>query len=233
MIKLKNITKKNGDAIVLDNLSLSVDKGECLALSGPSGCGKTTTLRLIAGLEIPDSGEIWLKDTLASTSKKITPPYNRSLSMVFQDLALWPHMTALKHLQFSLGSNKKRDKSTIKKVLGMVRLTNHTLKYPHELSGGEKQRLALARALVMEPDILLMDEPLSSLDAALKKELLYEIKDIIHQTGITTIYVTHDLEEAKFLAKRIAIMADNNIKEIQTIKTNSEKNKFNNLKEAG
>ncbi len=210
MVRLDNITKKQKTGFILDHISFQVDRGLCLCLTGPSGCGKTTILRLIAGLEIPDSGRIWINGTVASMPGKILPPYKRQLNMVFQDLALWPHMTVLKHLKFASGPGKHN--AIIERIIDLTRLSGHAQKFPHQLSGGEKQRLALARALVTKPEILLLDEPLSSLDEALKKDLIPEIRDIIQKTGITTLYVTHDLCEARYFSDRIVVMENGRIK---------------------
>ena len=209
MIELCNITYSYGKKRVLDSLNLRVNSGECMALLGPSGCGKTTALRLIAGLEKPEKGKILINDCLVSSPRKLIPPYDRSISMVFQDLALWPHMTVRQHIDFALAScikNKKLRSEKIKNILHLVQLENHSQSYPHQLSGGEKQRLALARALVSEPKILLLDEPLSGLDADLRNEMLQQTKKIITEINITAIYVTHDKREAIFIADRIMLM---------------------------
>lgn len=209
IIRLQNIAKQYGAAIAVDSISLEVYPGESLVLFGPSGCGKTSTLRLIAGLETPDRGEIYLHDRLASTPKKVMAPHKRGISMVFQDLALWPHLTAVQHIDFALpsGKSKLERQAAISKALAMVRLPRQN-KYPRQLSGGEKQRLAIARALASDAEILIMDEPFSSLDSGLKDELLEELQTLVAKLGITMIYVTHGWQEAIRVADRIAIMAD-------------------------
>ncbi len=218
MIKLKNVSIRIDKNRVLENISIQVKQGECFALLGPSGCGKTTLLRLIAGFERPQWGEIYINDRCVSSPVKEEPPYNRSLSMVFQDLALWPHMTAKENINFALGSGIKRKikKQKIQEALKLVRLEEYINAYPHQLSGGEKQRLALARALVQEPKILLLDEPMSGLDSILRKELLEEIKEIISRMSITAIYVTHEVQEAIFMADRIGLMKKGGIDQIFT-----------------
>jgi len=212
VIRLHNVAKRYGETTAVDIISLEVVEGETLALLGPSGCGKTSTLRLIAGLEVPDWGEIHLHNTLASTPKKVVAPHKRGISMVFQDLALWPHMTVAQHIDFALpaGQSKKQRQAATADILNLVRLP-YPKKYPNQLSGGEKQRLAIGRTLASESKILLMDEPFSSLDSSLKDELLEELKSLISRLGITVVYVTHHWQEAIRLADRIALMADGKI----------------------
>ena len=215
MIELKSISKKLAGKEILNRISLQVGQGRCLALLGPSGCGKTTLLRIIAGFEAPDQGEVLLAGVLAGDRYKLLPPHKRNLGMVFQDLALWPHMTVQKHLDFMLGktkTSKAERQAKIFQALKMVQLEDRSLAYPHQLSGGEKQRLALARALITEPAILLFDEPLSSLDSALKEEMMHEVRQILRSLNITTVYVTHEKQEAFFMADQIAIMEKGQIK---------------------
>jgi ABC-type Fe3+/spermidine/putrescine transport system ATPase subunit len=215
MIELKSISKKLAGKEILNQISLQVGQGRCLALLGPSGCGKTTLLRIIAGFEAPDQGEVLLAGVLAGDRYKLLPPHKRNLGMVFQDLALWPHMTVQKHLDFMLGkakTSKAERQAKIFRALKMVQLEDCSLAYPHQLSGGEKQRLALARALITEPAILLFDEPLSSLDSALKEEMMHEVRHILRNLEMTTVYVTHDKQEAFFMADQIAIMEKGQIK---------------------
>ncbi len=212
IIRLHNVAKRYGDSTAVDALCLEVLNGETVALVGASGCGKTTTLRLIAGLEIPDWGEIWINNRLVSSPDKLTPPHTRRIGMVFQDLALWPHMTVFQHVEFSLpkGLAKEERKYTVNDILSMVQLTEPK-KYPRQLSGGEQQRLAIARALANKPDILLMDEPFSSLDTELRHELQQYIKALVTELDITMLYVTHQQEEAVFMADRIATIKDGKI----------------------
>jgi ABC-type Fe3+/spermidine/putrescine transport system ATPase subunit len=217
MIEVISVSYRYGKKKILNEVSLRVNTGECLALLGPSGCGKTTLLRLIAGLEKPSAGQIRLNGTPASTPKRLLAPYRRSVGMVFQDLALWPHMRVHAQVDFALGSSglpKTERASKVMRALQCVRLDGFQRSYPHQLSGGEKQRLALARALVCEPQILLLDEPLSSLDSDLKNELLEEITDIVNDSKMTAIYVTHDWNEAICIAGRIARMKDGYLERI-------------------
>ena len=209
MIEIKNIYKNYGQTPILSGLFLSVVQGECLALLGPSGSGKTTLLRLIAGLDSPDNGEIRFNGHVMSTSGKRVPPHRRSVGMVFQDLALWPHMTVQQQIDFSLASFAGRSLGRyrrIEQVLHQVHLDDQAHCYPHQLSGGEKQRLAIGRALAQSPQILLLDDPLSGLDTKLKSTLLEEIKQVVAALHVTTIWVTRDRHEADSVADRIARM---------------------------
>jgi iron(III) transport system ATP-binding protein len=218
-IELRNIAKYFDDFKALDGVSFEVMPGECFALLGPSGCGKTTTLRLIAGLEEPDRGEIFINRKKVCGPKNIVSPHQRQVGMVFQDLALWPHMTVKENIAFGLKGKKLKRldiEETVKDILKTVSLNGQGVLYPHTLSGGERQRVALARAIVTRPEILLFDEPLSSLDPLLK----YEIQDLLikikQQYNTTLIYVTHDQKEAEVIADRIAVMKDGRIEQIGT-----------------
>lgn len=204
----------------LKDISFNLPKGRCLVLYGPSGCGKTTMLRLTAGFEKPDEGKIWINSRLVSAAQRLVRPYDRNVGMVFQDLALWPHMTVEEQLTFVLSArvrSKAEQETATRAALDQVGLNVGPDKYPHQLSGGEKQRLALARALIGKPEILLMDEPLSNLDSILKKKILQEIKKIIQTAGTTTIYVTHDLQEALFMADLLAVMDNGKIRSLDTV----------------
>ena len=209
MITIDNLSKKYGKVEALHGVTLKITLNEILAVVGPSGCGKTTLLRLIAGLEKPDGGRIQIDNREVSSQAKVLEPHKRGLSMIFQDLALWPHMRVREHITFVLKKEKlTRDvvESRIDEILRDVNLNGYDNRYPHELSGGEKQRLAIARALAPHPKYLLMDEPFSNLDSILKEELqevVIKLKNN-HQMGI--IYVTHNVDEAFMLADRIAIM---------------------------
>lgn len=209
-ITLKNITKKYKSVIAVNNLYLEVKKGELFCLLGPSGCGKTTTLRMIAGFVYPTIGEIyiWDKDVTA------LPPHKRDIGMVFQDYALFPHMTVLENVAFGLKMrkvSKEKIKERVDKYLRIVGLENLKNRLPRHLSGGQQQRVALVRALITEPSILLCDEPLSNLDAKLRKQMRLEIRKIQREFSITTIFVTHDQEEALTIADRIGIMKNGTI----------------------
>jgi ABC-type Fe3+/spermidine/putrescine transport system ATPase subunit len=193
---MKGVTKRLGSRDVLRGLSLEVPPGGTLGILGPSGCGKTTALRLIAGLDVPDAGEIWLADRLASSPGSLhVTPSQRNIGFVFQDLALWPHMTVAGNLLFVLESRRWPPATRIRRVeemLQMVGLQGRAGEYPNYLSGGEQQRVGLARALVAKPDLLLLDEPLSSLDQELRADLRNELAAIPKRLGVTMIYVTHD-----------------------------------------
>src|SRR5262249_22478522 len=178
-------------------------------LLGPSGCGKTTTLRLIAGYLTPDAGSIRVGDRLVSTPGKVVPPEERGMGMVFQNYAVWPHKTVFENVAFGLrvrriGAEDARQR--VAKVLDLVNLTGFESRYPNDLSGGQQQRVALARSLVVEPEILLLDEPLSNLDAKLRERMRWELKALQRRTGITFVYVTHDQGEAMALSDRIAVL---------------------------
>lgn len=214
-VELANITKSYAGQPALNSLSLSVEPGEFVALLGPSGCGKTTALRSIAGLETIDSG------TISIDGEDVTdrPTNKRDLGMVFQSYSLFPHLTAGENVEFGLrmrkvGGAERRTRAA--DALMMVGLDAHLDRYAHELSGGQQQRVALARALVTEPRVLLLDEPLSALDAKVRVQLREEIRRIQTQLGITTFFVTHDQEEALAVADRVAVMQAGNIEQIGT-----------------
>lgn len=210
-IELRSVSKGYGTRAVVDAFSASIEHGERVALLGPSGCGKTTILRLVAGLEVPDAGTIIIDGkAVAAERRNLVEPEQRHIGMVFQDLALWPHMTVAQHLEFALRydtRNKAADTSAqIREVLEMVRLADRAQAKPAELSGGQQQRVAFARALVAKPTIVLMDEPLSSLDPELSAHLRREIVRLQAQCGFTLMYVTHSSEEAADVASRVIRM---------------------------
>jgi ABC-type Fe3+/spermidine/putrescine transport system ATPase subunit len=209
-LSVRNVSKRFGAHQALDSVSLEVMSGESVAILGPSGCGKTTLLRLIAGLEIPDSGEIWLNGVRAARAHgNLLAPNERHIGFVFQDLALWPHLTVAQQLDFVLGSQKvpqAERSSRIREALSLVQIESLAARHPHELSGGEQQRVALARALVGSPRLLLLDEPFSSLDRELRVSLRHELVILQQRLGVTTISVTHDTEDAAVLANRTIMM---------------------------
>lgn len=208
-IELKNITKKFGDVTAVKDLDLSIDAKEFTTLLGPSGCGKSTTLRMIAGLERPTAGEIWIKgECVYSKEKNIyIPPGKRKLGMVFQSYALWPHLTVFDNIAFGLQINNMPDiKEKTKKVAEILAIADLLERYPNELSGGQQQRVAIARVLVMDYDILLLDEPLSNLDAQLRMDMRAELKRLHNELDSTIIYVTHDQLEALTMSSNIAVM---------------------------
>jgi ABC-type Fe3+/spermidine/putrescine transport system ATPase subunit len=203
-ITLTDITKRFGSHMALDGVSLDVPPGTAAVVLGPSGCGKTTMLRIIAGLEVPDSGQVALDGATVSAAGRVdVQPHQRKLGFVFQDLALWPHLTVRQHLEFVLGSmavsRLERDRRA-HDALALVRIEGLAGRFPHQLSGGEQQRVALARAIVREPRVLLLDEPLSSLDAELRADLRSELARLQRALSLTTVYVTHDREDAAALA---------------------------------
>jgi iron(III) transport system ATP-binding protein len=194
----------------VDGVSLEVASGDAVVILGPSGCGKTTLLRLIAGLEVPDSGEIWLAGAQAAgAGRSLMPAHERGIGFVFQDLALWPHLTVQRNLNFVLESVKvprvERPAKALE-ALKLVRIEQLSSRYPHQLSGGEQQRVALARALVGQPRVLLLDEPFSSLDPELRDALRSELARLQRALYLTTVYVTHDQADAAILADRIIEM---------------------------
>jgi ABC-type Fe3+/spermidine/putrescine transport system ATPase subunit len=204
-LELANVVKRFGQVTAVDGLSLQVEQGEFLSLLGPSGCGKTTALRLIAGYEQVDEGDILIR----GRSTRGVPPYRRNVGMVFQNYALFPHLSVAENIAFGLRERRVAREAIRRKVeesLALVRLGNLGARYPSELSGGQQQRVALARALVIEPELLLLDEPLSNLDAQLREEMRVEIKELQAKLGITTVFVTHDQIEALTLATRVVIM---------------------------
>ncbi len=214
-LRLLGVSKRFQEVAAVDRLSLEVEAGEFVSLLGPSGCGKTTTLRMIAGLAHPDEGQIMLGN------REITslPPDRRGIGMVFQDYALFPHMTIEENIAFGLQMRKvgrSETKERVQKALDLVRLSGLQKRYPRQLSGGQQQRVALARALVIEPQLLLLDEPLSNLDAKLRQEMRVELKLIQRRVGITTLFVTHDQEEALTLSDQIVVMNHGCIVQIGT-----------------
>ncbi len=204
-IELVNVTKIFGKTVAVNDVSLAVTGGEFVTLLGPSGCGKTTTLRMIAGFTQPSDGKIYIKDELMTG----VPPYRRNTGMVFQSYALFPHLKAFDNVAFGLRMRrvpKNEIKSRVLNSFELIGLPGYENRYPRELSGGEQQRVALVRALVIEPSVLLLDEPLSNLDLKLRQKMRLEIKKIQESIKITTIYVTHDQEEALVLSDRLALM---------------------------
>ncbi|MGQ9760017.1 MAG: ABC transporter ATP-binding protein [Candidatus Methanomethylicaceae archaeon] len=206
-IELRNLSKVFGNVKAVDKVSLKVEEGEFLTLLGPSGCGKTTTLRMIAGLEKQTTGQIYMGE------KEVTnlPPYKRNIGMVFQNLALFPHLTVFGNIAYGMRANrkeytKKEIRDRVKEMLELVELPGMENRYPSQLSGGQQQRVALARALAFNPQVLLLDEPLVNLDRKLRERMQVELRRIQQKVGITTIFVTHDQEEAMTMSDRVAIM---------------------------
>jgi spermidine/putrescine transport system ATP-binding protein len=213
ILEIKNIIKKINNKNIIDNISIDINQGEFLTLLGPSGCGKTTLLRMIAGFVAPDSGDILLD----GHSIIDLPPEQRPLHTIFQSYALFPHLTVAQNISFPLKMAKwKKNKiiSQVNELLEDVELTEYANHYPHQLSGGQKQRIAIARSLVDRPKILLLDEPLSALDAQLREHMHAELVNLQQETGITFIYVTHDQSEALALSSRIAVMNKGKIEQL-------------------
>ena len=211
-LRLQAVTKRFGARPVVDRVSLTIPAGKAVVVLGPSGCGKTTLLRIIAGLEIPDEGGIWLEDRqVAAPGKNIVPPHRRGVGFVFQDLALWPHLTVREQLEFVMGAAgvpKSERPTRARDVLALVRIAPLVDRYPHQLSGGEQQRAALARAVIVRPRMLLLDEPFSSLDPELRVALRTELIDLQRSLGLTMIYVTHHPDDARALADRLVSMRE-------------------------
>jgi multiple sugar transport system ATP-binding protein len=220
-ITINNLTKHFGKVTAVDNVSLNIEAGSFLTLLGPSGCGKTTLLRCVAGLEDPDGGEIYIGDKLVfSHAKGISlPPGKRDLGLVFQNYALWPHMKVYRNMTFALEVQKLPKEEMNKRVreaLAEVKMEGYEDRYPREMSGGQQQRIALARMLAYRPKVFLMDEPLSNLDARLRIDMRTELKRLHHVSGATTIYVTHDQVEALTMSTNIAVMKEGVIQQSDT-----------------
>ena len=217
-IKIENLFKKFGKVAAVNHVWLEVKQGEILTLLGPSGCGKTTTLRCIAGLERPDEGDVII-DGKSMFSKGFVPPSKREIGMVFQNYAVWPHMRVFDNVAYGL-KIQKLPKNVIKKKvtenLESLGLTGLEKRFPGQLSGGQQQRVALARALVGNPKVLLLDEPLSNLDAKLREKMRFEIKSLVRRMGITSVYVTHDQAEAMVISDRVSVMNAGDIVQVGT-----------------
>lgn len=221
-VVLKNVTKVfasgspvEDDLAAVQNLSLNIHQGEFFTLLGPSGCGKTTTLRIIAGFEMPSSGEVYIGGRLMND----IPPYQRPVNTVFQNYALFPHLTVAQNIAFGLTMKRlprEEIEQRTRKALSLVRLPDLGERKPKQLSGGQQQRVALARALVNEPKVLLLDEPLGALDLKLRKEMQFELKHLQNQIDITFIYVTHDQEEALTMSDRIAVLNEGQVLQVDT-----------------
>lgn len=215
ILELQNVAKHFGETDVLNGISIAIKKGEFITLLGPSGCGKTTTLRIIAGLETPDSGHVLLNGRDVTH----TEPNHRDVNTVFQNYALFPHMTVAANIGYSLRLKhlpREEIRKAVAQVLELVQLTGYEKRMPSELSGGQKQRVAIARALVNKPSVLLLDEPLGALDLQLRRQMQLELKALQKQLGLTFIYITHDQEEALNMSDRIAVMREGRFEQIGT-----------------
>lgn len=220
-VRIEHVFKRFGDVTAVSDFDLTVKDGEFVSLLGPSGCGKTTSLRMIAGFERATEGEIYIGDHCVSSHIKNTfvPPEKRDIGMVFQSYAVWPHMTVTENVAYPLKIQKvpKEERAArVAEMLKLVYLDEYGSRYPHQLSGGQQQRVALARALVMRPGLLLLDEPLSNLDAKLRESMRFEISSIQKELGITVIYVTHDQSEAMTMSDRVVVMSRGVIQQIGT-----------------
>lgn len=215
-IEIRNLLKRYGKVVAVNHIDLDIEEGEMLTLLGPSGCGKTTTLRCIAGLEKPQAGDIVI-DGKSMVAEGFVPPSKRGIGMVFQNYAVWPHMRVYGNVAYGLKFQKIPSATIRQKVLNvleLVGLEGLEERYPSQLSGGQQQRVALARALVRNPKVLLLDEPLSNLDAKLREKMRFEIKSLVHRMGITAVYVTHDQAEAMVISDRIAVMESGNVVQV-------------------
>jgi iron(III) transport system ATP-binding protein len=217
LLALDNVSKRYAPERppAVDGLTLAVEQGEILSLLGPSGCGKTTTLRLIAGFELPDAGRVVMRGTTIAGPDRWVPPEARGIGIVFQDYALFPHLTVADNVGFGLeGLARAARQARIREVLELVGLADLADRYPHELSGGQQQRVAVARALAPAPALLLLDEPFSNLDADLRAQMREEVERILRDTGTTAIFVTHDQEEAFTLADRVGVLNEGRLEQL-------------------
>ena len=212
VISCKNLSKSFSSTLAVNNVSLELFEGETLGVLGSSGCGKTTLLRLIAGLETPDKGEIQISNSIVQNSQIHIPTHKRNLGMVFQDYALFPHMTVKQNILF--GHQTENKTTTLNHLLELTRLNGLADRFPNELSGGQQQRVALARTLATTPELILMDEPLSNLDASLRKDVRNEINEILVSSKTACIFVTHDKEEAFTISDRVAVMDQGKIEQL-------------------
>ncbi|HEX5375814.1 MAG TPA: ABC transporter ATP-binding protein [Solirubrobacterales bacterium] len=213
-LRLRGLRKSFGDVVAVDGVDLAVEPGATCALLGPSGCGKTTTLRLIAGLETPDAGSVEIGGETVSTAKRSLPPERRQIGMVFQDYALFPHLDVAGNVGYGLGRRPDRDR--VEQMLATVGLGDLGDRHPYELSGGQQQRVALARALITRPRAVLLDEPFSNLDAGLREHVREEVRAILQAQGVTSVFVTHDQEEALSLADIVAVVNAGRIEQVGT-----------------
>jgi iron(III) transport system ATP-binding protein len=215
VIKLGGVCRIFGSETAVDSLSLAVREGEILTLLGPSGCGKTTTLRLLAGLTQPDAGTISVAGETVAGEGRFVPPEERDIGLVFQEFALFPHLTVSENVAFGIGDwSKSEREARVDELLDLVSLSGYGDNNPDDLSGGERQRVALARSLAPEPDVILLDEPFSNLDVALRTEMREDVRNILKTTGVTAVSVTHDQEEALSISDRVAVIHDGHVEQV-------------------
>lgn len=215
MIELLGVTRRISGCTILDNVSTGIEKGKILSLLGSSGSGKTSLLRVIAGLDRPDSGEIRIKGRIVSSGSVCVPPFDRNMAMIFQGLALWPHLTVAGNIDFVINRDRYKTRKELSEkrdgLLEMMHLARYAGNYPGQLSGGERQRLAIARALASDPEYLLMDEPFSNLDDLLKTKLLDITRALRDENKLTIVYVTHNIDEALSVSDRIVAVSEGKI----------------------
>ena len=215
VLQLSGVTRTFDTEAAVDSLSLVVREGEILTLLGPSGCGKTTTLRLLAGLTRPDAGTISVAGETVAGEGRFVPPEERDIGLVFQEFALFPHLTVAENVAFGIDDRSKSERTArVDELLDLVSLSGYGDKNPDDLSGGQRQRVALARSLAPEPDVILLDEPFSNLDVALRKQMREEVRDILKTTGVTAVSVTHDQEEALSISDRVAVIHDGHVEQV-------------------
>ncbi len=207
IIEVRRVSKRYDSVTALNQVSFAIEEKALVSLLGPSGCGKTTTLRLLAGLETPDSGSIWLKGQAIAGNGHWLPPEQRRVGMVFQDYALFPHLTTRDNIAFGLERSGKHERmQRVDEMLELVGLAGYGGRMPHELSGGQQQRVALARALAPRPDLILLDEPFSNLDASMRTQMRWDVRRILREAGTAAVFVTHDQEEALSLSDKVAVI---------------------------
>ena len=217
LIECRGISKRFGNVVALDDVSLRLMPGEVLSILGASGCGKTTLLRIIAGFEAVDGGELYLQSSLVSSAEHHQPPERRNIGMVFQEYALFPHLTVAQNVAFGLnGMSKDEQRDRTHHALELVRLDTLHARYPHELSGGQQQRVALARTIAPSPIAVLLDEPFSNLDAGMRQDVRQEVEAILRSKSIAAMFVTHDREEALAFADRVGVMSAGRLEQVDT-----------------